>query len=408
MGGGIGWIYRRWFGWRCGLIAVASLPAAFSSTLARAEPPVLRPEVMDAHKFDADSNETLVTLPVKVQIADGSYRTVEFQLTVFRPVGPGPFPVALMHHGRGPDRTYPSRIRGNRLVTYFVRRGFAVLVPTRTGYGGLGSRIDPELGLRACDEISTDRQISSVAAHSLAALDYAKAQPWADMRRVIVSGGSVGGYTSVVAAARGVPGAIAVMNFAGGAGGNPKKSPNKPCNPERITKAFAKAGQTLRLPTLWVYAANDLYWGPELPKMWHAAFTKAGGRAEFVALGTIEGEGHQVVRDGFTGWRKPADAFMAKLGFNAPVTLDAPRPSDFAALDDVAKLPLQSAAAQAGYRNFLRADLPRVFVLSPGGGWAYRSGKPGGLADALALCAKGAKVACTAYAVDDAVVWPAK
>ena len=389
----------------CGLLALA-FAFALPLGMARAEPPLLRPEVMDAHAFAVDYNETLVTLPVRVQIADGSYLNAEFQLTVFRPTGVGPFPLALVNHGRGPDRTYPSRVRGNRLVTYFVRRGFAVLVPTRAGYGGLGSRIDPEVGLRACDDMSIDRQISSVAAHTLAALDYAKAQPWADMSRVIVSGGSVGGYTSVVAAARGVPGALAVMNFAGGSGGNPKKSPGKPCNPERITKVFAKAGQTLRLPTLWVYAANDAYWGEALPKAWHAAFTQAGGRAEFVGLGTIEGEGHNAVGEGFAGWRKPADVFLTRLGFSAPVTLGAPKASGFAALEDAAKMPLQTAAAQAGYRNFLRADLPRVFVMSPGGAWAFRSGKPDSLSDALAHCTKGAKTACTPYAVDDAVVWP--
>jgi dienelactone hydrolase len=390
---------------RCGLAVAALMTALLTPVPVHAEPPGLRPEVMDAHKFDAEFNETLVTVPVSVKTADGVLRKAEFQLTIFRPAGAGPFPVAVFNHGRGFDRDYPSRIRGSRLVYYFLRRGIAVLVPTRVGYGGLGLKPDPEIGLRSCSEEGIELQIASVAAHNLAALAYAKTLPWADTSRVIVSGASVGGYTSIAAAARGIPGAIAVMNFAGGAGGNPKKTPGKPCGPDRITKVFAKAGETLRAPTLWVYAENDLFWGAALPRMWHDAFKRAGGVGPFVNAGVVEGEGHNVVFNGFHVWRRSADAFLAGFGFKSPMSENAPARSGYAALDDVSKLPAKAATTEQGYRSFLRSDIPRTFALAPSGAWSIRAGKPSSMQDALTACAALAKQACKAYAVDDEVVW---
>jgi dienelactone hydrolase len=371
---------------------------------AAGEPPNTRAEIMAAHTFDKTYREALVSLPIVVRDVSGNDHTTEFQLTYVRPAGEGPFPLAIMHHGRGPDRSYPSRRRGDRIVSYFLRRGFAVLIPTRVGYGGLGGTIDIETGLRGCDEIGIEQQISSVRSHTLASLAFARAQAWADASRVMIAGASVGGYTSIAGTTHGVPGVIGVLNFAGGSGGSPKRSPMLPCRPERIEAAMARAGRAATVPSLWVYAENDKYWGPKHPRAWHSAYANAGGKAEFLMLPPYENDGHEVGSAVYL-WRHTADAFLGSLGFKPPRTTDAPPASSFAKLDEITKLPVVGKTTVSGYERFLRTDLPRAFVLAPSGAWTYRSGQSLGLREALEQCRAVHKVECKAYAVDDDVVW---
>jgi dienelactone hydrolase len=379
-------------------------------TLAAAEPPTARPEVMAAHRFDASLNETLVSVPITVETADGVRHETAFQLTHFRPAGAGPFPLAVLHHGRGIDNSYPSRHRTMQITTYFLRRGFAVLVPTRMGYGGLGNAIDPERpSSPRCDLRGAELQVNAVAAHTFATLTYAAALPWADPKRVVIAGGSVGGYTSVATASREVPGLAAVINFAGGVGGNPKRRPGNPCAPERLTALFSKIGGAVPVPTLWIYAENDKYWGPQHPRDWHGAFVKSGGTAELLMLGPTGDDGHEVAVEGFAKWRPVADAFLVRLGPRLGVTLPrtpgAPPATSYAKLDEAEKVPANPSGKGQGYARFLRADVPRAFVIAPSGSWAYAAGRADALKEALRRCEESAKQACEPYAVDDTVVW---
>ncbi|MEQ1650461.1 MAG: hypothetical protein ABL898_17925 [Hyphomicrobiaceae bacterium] len=375
---------------------------------ALAEPPQLRREIMHAHEFSRAWRETLVTLPITVGLFGGGRHATEFQLTYFRPEGNGPFPIAIVHHGRGPDRTYPSRMRTNPLVTFLLRRGFAVMVPTRVGFGGLGQRVDPERGIGRCDDGGLRLQIDAVDAHTLAVLEFSRSQSWVDPSRVLLAGVSVGGYASVAVAGRGRAGVIGVINFSGGSGGNPKTSPGKPCNPERIGRALAEAGKGERVPNLWIYAENDKYWGAQYPRDWHKLFVGAGGAGDFVRLPTLD-DGHNTIGLGFAHWRKPVEQFLSRFGVQAPVMANGPPGSGFAALDDVGRLPGGSGPSdklQAAYRAFLAQDVPRVFVISlDGRAWMWRSGTTETPQGTLAKCEELAKRACKVYAVDDRVVW---
>lgn len=371
-----------------------------------AEPPRLRPEVTAAHVLSRTLNEAVHAVPIAVSSPDGATADIEFTLTTFRPAGPGPFPVVVFNHGRGPDNSYPSRFRFSVVAEYFVRRGFAVLVPTRVGYGGLGSAIDPEAGHLRCDVAAAERQIDAVRRHVVAALQWAGRQAWADPKRVVIAGGSVGGYTSLAVAPTLPSPPVAVINFAGGSGGNPKRRPGAPCNPERISSVLAKAAKGGVVPSLWIYAENDRYWGAKFPREWHQAYVGAGGRAEFHMLGPIGLDGHDLIGVGFQQWRPIADRFFARLGYPVPRVENAPQPSGFAALDSVDTVPVNAKGKSSeGYPRFLRADVPRAFVVAPNGAWAYVAGRASALQDALARCQELANSACKPYAVDDAVVW---
>jgi len=45
---------------------------------------------------------------------------------------------------------------------------------------------------------------------------------------------------------------------------------------------------------LWVYATNDTFFSPDLGRAMHAAYTGAGGKAEFVDVGLFGADGHML------------------------------------------------------------------------------------------------------------------
>jgi dienelactone hydrolase len=394
----------RWTPRRARRIAQAALllcAAAWAGPVL-AEPPQVRPEVLDPYRFNAELNEEVAFLPITVTHPRFGVRTTEFQLTHFRPPGPGPFPLAIYHHGRGPHMEYPSRIRGGPVVGYLMRRGFAVLVPTRVGAGGLGAALSPE-AIGGCDRPPT-AQIDSVEAHTRAALAFAATRPWADPTRVLMTGQSVGGYTSIAVAARAIPGLIGVINFAGGVGARVGQKGGGVLCPERVTETFRVAGRTMRASSLWIYARNDIYWGTTVPRQWFAAFQEGGAPGQFVWLERADGNGHSTIASAIHLWRRHVDPFLAGLGATLPKTPDAPPATAFAPLDDVDRLPNQTQSVREGYQRFLLRDVPRVFVVSPQG-WNARYGAAASVAATLADCAAAKRTDCKAYAVDDAVVW---
>jgi hypothetical protein len=45
---------------------------------------------------------------------------------------------------------------------------------------------------------------------------------------------------------------------------------------------------------LWIYSENDTYFGPDLAKRMHEAFTATGGNAEFQMLPPFGSDGHLI------------------------------------------------------------------------------------------------------------------
>lgn len=107
-----------------------------------------------------------------------------------------------------------------------------------------------------------------------------------------------------------MPGVLAAVNFAGGGGGDPVDRPEKPCSPERLHDMIASYGATARIPTLWLYSANDRYWGPDLPRQWFKAFIDRGGKAEFVALPAHGDDGHGSFTRNPAAWRPAVERFL--------------------------------------------------------------------------------------------------
>jgi dienelactone hydrolase len=365
-------------------------------------------EGTQAPQLAADLFEAVAKVPVTVQPMFGDPRSGEMIVTHFKPPGDGPFPAVIMHHGRAQDneRANPGRWRYIDIARYWTRRGVAVFVPTRLGYGDTGLEPDPEY-TGNCNQKRYDLAAKATATQSVAAIEFAIKQPWVNKNKVIVMGQSMGGFTTIATMEAKHPSVIAAINFAGGGGGDPKNRPRDPCGYTQMGSAFATAGKANAgaTPMLWLYAENDNYWGALIPRKWHEAYTSAGGKAEFVMFPPVGSEGHSMIGTARNLWRPVVDKFIAQFGIAAPKSKDTPAATNFAALDDASKLPLVKDDVKTnGYRRFLNADVPRAFAIGPKGEWSFQSGDDA-VKRTFARCAEFAKTDCKLYAVDDAVVW---
>ena len=126
----------------------------------------------------------------------------------------------------------------------------------------------------------------------------------------------MGGLTSVATAASNPPGVVASINFAGGTGGDGGRAPAHSCGSEEMEALMSAYGRTTQVPSLWLYAENDMYWGAEWPRAWHRAFAAGGSRALFIMTDPVpHADGHQLLARGSWLWTAPVDRFLEGLGF---------------------------------------------------------------------------------------------
>jgi len=268
-----------------------------------------------ADEIATDLHESVATINVKVKDLYGREETGKVVITQFKPDGDGPFPILVLNHGRADNRVDPPRFRYVDQVRFFTERGFAVFVPTRIGYGTAGTSFDPENNGGGNPAYAPVAEAAST--EILAALDYAKQQPYVDPQRVVLLGQSVGGFSTTATAAKNPAGLIIAINFAGGAGGNPVLHPGMPGNPGRLEDLYAQFGATTKAPMLWIYTENDKFFGPHYSKAWHDAFVKAGGSADYHLLPPFASNGHTLFAKGMEIWTPIVAQFLGEHGFPA-------------------------------------------------------------------------------------------
>ncbi len=270
-----------------------------------------------------------------VPVREASGELARMQVTVFLPPGRWPFPVMLFSHGRDPSAAARSELAvgvSQAQVLFWLARGVAVVSPVRPGYGasagadleGMGVRVD-DAG--RCLGHADFRKATDAAVRSIeTTLQWLRGQRWADADEVVLVGQSAGGLAALAAGARGLPGVVGVVNFAGGAGGNPELAPGSSCAPGQIASLFAGYGRSTTVPSLWMYALNDQYWGPSMPREWHAAFARGGSPSTFVQTPALpDGDGHGLGSHAPALWASAVDTFLAQLG--APWdAVSTPRP----------------------------------------------------------------------------------
>ncbi|MEO6018419.1 MAG: CocE/NonD family hydrolase [Polaromonas sp.] len=347
-------------------------------------------------------NESVIFVSKK-----GVIGSTELETTLYKPDGPGPFPVVVINHGKADGNPqFQSRYRPAIAARYFLQRGYVVVVPMRQGFskssgGYIGGGCNVESNGRA--------QAEDVKA----VLDYTLTQPYADKSRVLVVGQSHGGWTTLAFGALNYPGVKGLINFAGGLR-------QEGCAGWQggLARGAAAYAVDTGVPSLWFYGDNDSYFSPSTWREMAERYNGGGNKARVVAFGAFGSDSHSLFGSskGAPIWQPEVTRFLESIGlpsqplpafarFAIPQKAATPPKTNFAAIDEEPKLPFLSVAGRAGYREFLAKEIPRAFAAGPAGGWAWAEGSDDAMKRALDRCNRNAKEPCKLYAVDNDVVW---
>jgi dienelactone hydrolase len=324
---------------------------------------------------------------------------VELETTIFRPDGAGPFPLAIINHGKSfGDPRFQPRARYIAAARELVRRGYVVAIPMRAGF----SRSS---GLYVEGGCNIAGNAKHQATYVRSALDYMTRQHYVDRTRIVVMGQSHGGLTAMAFATEPYEGVRGIFNFAGGLR---LRGDNCFDWQDNLVRAFGELGAAARFPTIWFYGDNDSYFDIALAKRMHAAYTAAGGKAQLVAYGAFKADAHSLFgdRDGLAVWLPEAERFLQAVGMpTAVLPHTAPEDPKLAALADTSSIPHVGESCIRGYGLFLDYDYPRAYAISSDGRCGYAYGGEDPKKRAVSNCQRRAKEPCRLYAVDDSIVW---
>src|SRR5271165_7087711 len=285
-----------------------------------------------------------------------------------RPNEPGRYPLALLAHGS--PRTATERPNMTPLgmlpqALEFARRGWAVVIVMRRGYGGSDGGWAEGYG--SCDNANYAAAGVAGGADLKTTLEFVSHRPDVDPTRMIAVGVSAGGFATVALTADPPAGLVAAISFAGGRG---SRKPDEVCNPEVLVRAFYDFGKTSHVPMLWVYAENDHFFGPSIAAQFYSAFTAAGGKAEFVKAAAFRRDGHGLFSmSGTAIWTPLVESFLARQNLTLRTSLLAlPAPPD------VAPPAALSENGTTEFRSFLTLPGHKAFAMTQSGahyGFAY-------------------------------------
>jgi len=243
-----------------------------------------------------------VRIPHRSVMLTDSSRPIELEATLYPAAGTDPAPLAIINHGSTGNHTVDPRktFRHEAEALWLHEQGFTVLVPMRRGRGASEGVFteeqnfeDPRPGL----EDALDDLASAVA--------YGRSLPSVRKRPLLLLGQSRGGFLSIIFAARDPDTVGGVISFAGGWIGESRYSTG-----EFNAEALVEAAPRTRTPQLWLYGERDSYYGVEHIRANHAAFVRAGGRAQ-LEIFSVPGDGHSLMRFPFL-WRPHADAYLQR------------------------------------------------------------------------------------------------
>jgi dienelactone hydrolase len=359
-----------------GLLLIASVPAGCS----RAQ------------------NATLVVTELRIPTNESGDRGLE--AVMVRPNDNAPHPLALMTHGTPRAATELSDSTPLRLIPQareFARRGWTVVIVMRRGFGDSGGAYAEDS--HACGSSPDIARPTQEAVKDLReAASYLATRREVDASRMIGIGLSTGGMAMLGLSADPPPGLKAAINFAGGRGSD---APDHVCNPDVLIRTVGDLGRRSKVPMLWVYAANDHFFGPQLAQQLYQAFADNGGTATFIATGPFGADGHQLFsQEGAPIWTPIVDDFL--LAHNLAVRdalLPDPPP-------DVASPSHLGANGRKQFEGYLLSAPHKAFAISPSGTFGFSYGQrtiAGAEARALDNCAKytPGDIPCAIAMIDD-------
>jgi dienelactone hydrolase len=291
------------------------------------------------------------------------------EAVMIRPNDNAAHPLALVTHGtpREPnERAEMTPLRWIPQAREFARRGWTAVVVMRRGFGDSGGSYDEDS--RSCSRFPDDTGATKAAVRDLReAVAYLQTRPEIDPSKMIAIGVSTGGLAMVGLTADPPQNLAAAINFAGGRGSN---APDHVCNPEALVQTFADFGRHSRIPMLWVYAANDHFFGPQLAQAFYQAFVQSGGKAYFIPAGPFGEDGHGLFSlRGIPIWTPMVDQFLKGQNLalrDTPLEMTAPH------IDPPGYL---SNRGKDEFQTYLLSAPHKAFAASPTAGFGWSSGR---------------------------------
>ena len=393
----------------CVMVCVCALAAVSAPAFAEPFPGAQQYASLDAPAFGAvrsafDPSLPFVDASLNESVIEVPSGDVSLETTIFKPNGPGPFPMVVFNHGKLPGNAHDQpRARPLALAREFVRRGYVVVVPNRRGFAESGG----EYAGNGCNvEANGFTQARDVAA----TVAYMDKQPFVDSKHVVVAGASHGGLVTMAYGARDgrtVTGVRGLINFSGGL-----RQDECPGWQKNLTSAFGDYGEHVKVPSLWMYGSNDSVWQGALPDEMFASYIEHGAKADMVDFGAYKNDAHRLVgdRDGVAIWWPRVKAFLADIGMPTDLQYQVsypqpPLPTGYASLDAVTAVPFLDQRGREGYQNFLHQYSSRAFAVSDSGAWSWAEGGDDPMSVALDGCQKQSSDPCRLYAVNNTVVW---
>jgi dienelactone hydrolase len=255
----------------------------------------------------------LIEERVRIPVPGGGYGLAG---TILRPQGEGPFGAIVLNHGVPATQWERRRESAEILMPAameFARRGYAVVMPLRRGFGGTGGYFAEDAG--PCPRPDYARGEAAAADDVMAAYAFARRLPYVDASRMILAGQSAGAVAALYAAGTRAPkGLVAVLAFAAGRGGDPLRTPGVPCAVEPLGRMFAELGRRVKVPVLFHYSANDLYFGARTSALWYERFSAGGARSQYVLQPPFGDNGHFIFseRSGARYWVPAVERFLSR------------------------------------------------------------------------------------------------
>jgi dienelactone hydrolase len=341
---------------------------------------------------------SLVVSDLRIPTGDSDYRGLEALMV--RPSDNAPHPLALITHGTwgGPaERSQVTPLRFLPQAREFARRGWTAVIVMRRGFGDSGGIYMEDA--EECSLSPNPAWSTQQAAKDLReAASYLATRPEVDGTRMIGVGLSTGGL-AILGLSTDPPAPMkAAINFAGGRGSDGK---DHVCNPDALIRTFGDLGKRSRVPTLWVYAANDHFFGPQLAQQLYQAFVDNGGTARFMATGPFGADGHELFsQQGAPIWTPLVDDFLLSQNL---VLRDALLP------DPPPDVPPPAHLGREGrtqFETYLRGAPHKAFAISRTGAFGFSYGQRTTAAaegKAIANCNKftSGEFPCTVAAIDD-------
>jgi len=257
--------------------------------------------------------------------------------TLYRPDGPGPFPLILLAPDGPADPAAARRISAplRPAARWFAGHGYAALVVVPRALGSGDAAAAPAHPAQGIEAVADDLD---------AAYGYLRGQPFVDAGRILLGGEGTGGFAALGLAARQPTGVMAAINFGGqltpdvagslgmdalaagddevdllGGGSTPAKlDPTAPKPPAKVVMPvndpvlaglLRRYGQATHRPELWLYAAG----GAAEAKRMEATFNRAGSApARLVELPMVGGSAHAIADQPLL-WSEPVAKFIDGL-----------------------------------------------------------------------------------------------